>query len=244
MNNALRYKLEAGILGCLLLDGCYPEVMDILQPQNFTRWDKANGAGKIVFDESFYIDHRMIFRAIKELYPNGPTDILSVNLHLIKQHGLKDYAPQLARCTENLVGAAALEHWAYALLQEDMVIKFKALLNKTDLQSHMLNAVKADILDDLQKLQKDPLETIVFACNYFTSIGLESAQEIMAFGTGLKEKFALLRLRSREKSIKSHIKSLSRALQNMQLGAHIIQIINESENTTKYDTNLEAVYSE
>jgi replicative DNA helicase len=220
----MRFELESAILGSMLLEGSFGEVMDILQPNNFSRWETSKF---LKGNEEFMIDHQIVFKAIRDLYPASPTDILSVNMQIKKAYGLSDYSEKLCRITERPCSLAALEHWAMVLVETTMVEAFKSMLLKKQFSSALLQEQKMDILTDLE-FEEDSVAVIVRAANYFAAVG-EEAKEFEVFNEGLKEKFAKLRARSTDKSLIFHIKGLARALKDYELTEKLITIITDHQ---------------
>lgn len=160
MTKIERQDFEQAIIGACLQENGYCVVAGVLTSRNFTTTTPFN--------------HRLIFKAIQDLYPCRPIDLFTVAHEIAKP----DYAWYLASCSARVVSAANLRHHAFILLQMSMRDSLIEFLNNAPDRFNLSTTTRSainDIIDECLDSSNDILEVYAKAPVYLQGIGADES---------------------------------------------------------------------
>jgi replicative DNA helicase len=184
-----RLHFEIAILGaCMLEQSAYPQVMDVLKPQNFTQ--DVNG-----------IDHQKMFAVMQSLYPTSPINMTTVAVRL------PGYGYTIAEYTSRVSSAACLRHDALLLLEFNFRDSFIQLLRNSKTNKTVVQAAIAELIDEA--LDGDIFEIVENACDYLTLIGAsEEAETILQLQAQIDSRIEKIKEAAKIESLFAHLQSL------------------------------------
>jgi replicative DNA helicase len=164
-----RNDVERAILGAIILEaGAYAKVCDFLSIANFR-----------------HFHHAEIFRAITELHPGRPVDLITVNHHLRGK-----YAYEIANLTSSVASAANIRYHACILIEFSIRETFiKLLTNHQDQADLTTRSAIQDIISVCQ-IGNDLFKIIDHAIDYLGSFSVNPSflNSIEDFRMGLAKK--------------------------------------------------------
>jgi hypothetical protein len=164
-HSLLRKKLERAIIGiCLTQTGAFGEVINVLSPQNFRKWEDGS-------------NHPFIWEMMLEVYPQRHIDLLTVAHYINVNRGVNCHY-LLSKCGSEARNASHLFTYAFQLLEFDIQNRFLKLLLEIGSLIPAENIThKAAITEAYDIVNSKAIDDLLFTINglilYLDSIGIE-----------------------------------------------------------------------
>src|SRR4051812_33288285 len=106
-----RKKLERIIIGISLNhSGAFGELMNILSPENFRKWEDGS-------------DHSFVWKVMSEMFPKTEVDLLTVSHYINMNYGI-NMRYFLTKCSGDAPMPVHMTTYAFILLEMDIRSKF------------------------------------------------------------------------------------------------------------------------
>lgn len=195
-----RIHFEIAILGsCILEQSAYPQVMDILKPQNFSPMDLS---------KNLFFDHQKMYGAIESLYPHKPINLITA------AHALPDHASAFAEYISYVSRAACIKHNAFMLLEFNIRDGFIQLLNttlETLRKPHQYNTFTAAALSEIrdEALNGDIFEIIEKAEEFLLQINAnQEARQVKQFAAQIDKRIEQIKEAAKIENLFANLEAL------------------------------------
>ncbi|MBC7418421.1 MAG: hypothetical protein H7325_09720 [Pedobacter sp.] len=180
-----KVDIETQILAAILFNKtAYPAIAHILKPENFTSTEA--------------VKHREIYKAIENLYPVSPIDLVTLHAEMHISGTLCDEAKSnlVYICGCGTITDANIKRWAFILLQESIR---KALLDKLmgwrEQRDRDFEKMEKEVLTEIWEIARLPDEDIFQiieqALVYFQKIGMQpELEDLQEFQKTFKDRVA------------------------------------------------------